>query len=89
MSRPRRVPARGDLTLPVPIPFGDYQDLGGRLTAAGQAVQQTTYRLLKAARQVDDGPSAAEARCDQALIAGLQADGWTVMITPNTRRGGY
>ena len=67
---------RGEMTVALPMKVWDFLDLGQRLSYAGQQARETTFRLLRMSENLD----ALEA-ADQALIAGLEADGWQVTTT--------
>lgn len=67
---------RGEVTVALPMKVWDFLDLGRRLSHAGQQARGTTFRLLKAVENLGEGDAA-----DQALIAGLEADGWQVTTT--------
>ena len=72
---------RGEMTVAVPMTAWDFFDRGQRLSHAGQQARETTFRLLRMSENLD----ALEA-ADQALIAGLEADGWHVTTVQRTRR---
>ena len=72
---------RGEVTVALPMKAWDFLDLGQRLSHAGQQARGTTFRLLKAVENLGEDDAA-----DQALIAGLEADGWQVTTVRQTRR---
>ena len=72
---------RGEVTVTLPMKAWDFLDLGQRLSRAGQQARGTTFRLLKAVENLGEDDAA-----DQALIAGLEADGWQVTTVQRTRR---
>lgn len=73
---------RGPLTVAVPITAVDFFDLGHRLSPTGQRVRGLTFLLLKKAI---DLKTSARSAVDEALIAGLEADGWPVTTVRQTR----
>ena len=76
---------RGELTVTLPIRAWDFIDLGARLSSAGRRTRATVFTLLAEA----SGLNTIEKRntaVDQALIAGLEADGWHVTTVRQTRR---
>ena len=72
---------RGEVTVALPMKAWDFLDLGQRLSRAGQQARGITFRLLKAVENLGEDDAA-----DQALIAGLEADGWQVTTVQRTRR---
>ena len=72
---------RGEVTVALPMKAWDFLDLGQRLSRAGQQARGITFRLLR----MSENLNALEA-ADQALIAGLEADGWQVTTVQRTRR---
>lgn len=75
---------RGEMTVAVPMTAWDFIDLGERLSPLGQRIRRTTFLLLVEAL----GLNTIEKRhtaVDQALIAGLEADGWHVTMVRQTR----
>lgn len=76
---------RGEMTVAVPMTAWDFLDLGERLSPAGQHIRQVTFLLLKEAKGLDTAEKQYMA-ADQALIAGLEADGWQVTTVRQTRR---
>ena len=76
---------RGQLTVAVPMTAWDFIDLEERLSPLGQRIRRTTFLLLKEA--VGLGTTEKQhLAADQALIAGLEADGWQVTTVRQTRR---
>ena len=75
---------RGEITVAVPMTAWDFIDLEERLSPLGQRIRRTTFLLLVEA----SGLNTTEKRhtaADQALIAGLEADGWHVTMVRQTR----
>ena len=75
---------RGQLTVTVPMTIWDFFDLGKRLSSSGQHVRRVTFLLLKEAVGLNTTEKQHMA-ADQALIAGLEADGWQVTTVRQTR----
>ena len=76
---------RGEVTVTLPMPAWDFLDLGERLSPSGKHVRQVTFLLLKEAEGLDTTEKQHKV-ADQALIAGLEADGWQVTTVRQTRR---
>lgn len=75
---------RGEVTVAVPMTAWDFFNLCERLSPSGNHVRHVTFLLLKEAV----GLGTTEKRhvvADQALIAGLEADGWQVTMVRQTR----
>ena len=75
---------RGQLTVTVPMTTWDFINLGERLSPLGQRIRRTTFLLLVEAAGLDTSEKKHTA-ADQALIAGLEADGWHVTMVRQTR----
>lgn len=75
---------RGQLTVAVPITAFDFFDLEHRLSPTGQRVRGIVTRLLKEAAGFQTALQ-QHTVADQALIAGLEADGWHVTMVRQTR----
>ena len=75
---------RGELTVTLPMNAWDFIDLGERLSSSGQHVRRVTFLLLKEAVGLNTTEKQHMA-ADQALIAGLEADGWQVTTVRQTR----
>ena len=75
---------RGEMTVAVPMTAWDFIDLGARLSSTGRYVRATAFTLLVEAAGLDT-PEKKRLVADQALIAGLEADGWHVTTVRQTR----
>ena len=75
---------RGEMTVAVPMTAWDFIDLEERLSPLGQRIRRTTFLLLVEAAGLDTSEKKHTA-ADQALIAGLEADGWHVTMVRQTR----
>ena len=75
---------RGELTVTLPMTAWDFINLGERLSPLGQRIRRTTFLLLVEAAGLDTSEKKHTA-ADQALIAGLEADGWQVTTVRQTR----
>ena len=75
---------RGEVTVTLPMTAWDFIDLGERLSPLGQRIRRTTFLLLVEAAGLDTSEKKHTA-ADQALIAGLEADGWHVTMVRQTR----
>ena len=75
---------RGEMTVAVPMTAWDFINLGERLSPLGQRIRRTTFLLLVEAAGLDTSEKKHTA-ADQALIAGLEADGWHVTMVRQTR----
>lgn len=76
---------RGELTVTLPMNAWDFIDLGARLSSAGRRARATAFTLLAEATGLDTSEK-KHLVADQALIAGLEADGWHVTTVQQTRR---